>query len=152
MANDQRLGFIRLGSCIVSIAIILLLFLGTHFSNDLALRAQSISNGVTDDKVVILTFDDGWKSQFTNAKPILDKYGFKAALYIVCNYIGNKPGYMGWNQVKQLNQDDLDIGSHSMNHLRLDMLSTKDAKFEVAQSKKCIEEHKIGVRKFCIPI
>ena len=34
-------------------------------------------------KVAILTFGDGWKSQFTNAKPILDKYGFKAQL--LCN-------------------------------------------------------------------
>jgi peptidoglycan/xylan/chitin deacetylase (PgdA/CDA1 family) len=36
---------------------------------------------LTSNKVVILTFGDGRKSQFTNAKPILDKYGFKASFY-----------------------------------------------------------------------
>jgi peptidoglycan/xylan/chitin deacetylase (PgdA/CDA1 family) len=34
---------------------------------------------LTSNKVVVLTFGDGRKSQFTNAKPILDKYGFKAS-------------------------------------------------------------------------
>ena len=35
-------------------------------------------------KVVMINFDDGWKSQSTYAKPILDKYGFKAtSLYLV---------------------------------------------------------------------
>ena len=31
-----------------------------------------------NNKAEILTFDDGYKSQYANAKPILDKYGYKA--------------------------------------------------------------------------
>jgi Polysaccharide deacetylase len=135
----------------VSITIALLLFLGfQHFDNP-AIHAQSISNGLTNDKVVILNFDDGRKNQFTEAKPILDTYGFKATFYVVCNYIGNKPGYMDWNEVKQLNQEGHDIGSHSMNHLHLDELSKKNVKFEVAQSKKCLEDHGIVVTSFAYP-
>src|ERR671930_1872899 len=38
------------------------------------------------DKVVILNFYDDDKSQFTNAKPIRDKYGFKGTFFIVCNW------------------------------------------------------------------
>src|SRR4051795_2407465 len=30
------------------------------------------------NKVAIITFGDAWKSEYTTAKPILDKYGFKA--------------------------------------------------------------------------
>jgi polysaccharide deacetylase len=46
---------------------------------------DNISGAVnSNNKVVMIGFDDGWKSQITYAKPILDKYGFKASFFIVC--------------------------------------------------------------------
>jgi peptidoglycan/xylan/chitin deacetylase (PgdA/CDA1 family) len=136
----------------LSILISFLLFLGIQqFDFDHELHAQSDSNSVTNDKVVILNFDDGRKTQFTYAKPILDKYGFKATFYIVCNYLENKPGFMDWRQVKQLYEEGHDIGSHSMNHANLSKLSKKDLKFEVGKSKKCLEDHGIDVTSFAYP-
>jgi peptidoglycan/xylan/chitin deacetylase (PgdA/CDA1 family) len=136
----------------VSILIGFLLFLSfQQFDFDLALFAQSVSDRVTSDKVVILNFDDGRKTQFAQAKPILDKYGFKATFYVVCNYLENKPGYMDWNEVKQLYEEGNDIGSHSMSHPHLGNLSKKDVKFQVGQSKKCLEDHGIDVTSFAYP-
>jgi peptidoglycan/xylan/chitin deacetylase (PgdA/CDA1 family) len=43
----------------------------------------------TSNKVVILTFGNAPKSQYTEAKPILDKYGFKASFFVVCNWINS---------------------------------------------------------------
>ena len=136
----------------MSILIGFLLFLGfQQFDFEPALFAQSVSDRVTSDKVVILNFDDGRKSQFTQAKPILDKYRFKATFYVVCNYLENKPGYMDWKEVKQLYEDGNDIGSHSMSHAHLGNLSKKDVKFQVGQSKKCLEDHQINVTSFAYP-
>jgi peptidoglycan/xylan/chitin deacetylase (PgdA/CDA1 family) len=47
--------------------------------------AQLADTGGEKDKVVILNFDDGRKSQFTHAKPILDKYGLRqhSMLYVI---------------------------------------------------------------------
>ena len=39
-------------------------------------------------RVVIINFDDSYKSQYILAKPILDKYGFKATFFAVCDWIG----------------------------------------------------------------
>ena len=49
---------------------------------------DNVSSAVnnSNNKVVMIGFDDGWKSQITYAKPILDKYGFKASFFVVCNY------------------------------------------------------------------
>jgi len=52
--------------------------------------SNTTANG-SDDKVVIINFDDSFKSQFLYAKPILDKYGFKATFFEVCGWIGKYP-------------------------------------------------------------
>src|ERR1051326_4799881 len=44
------------------------------------------NNNNINNKVAIITFGDAWKSEYTTAKPILDKYGFKASYFIPCNY------------------------------------------------------------------
>ena len=115
------------------------------------IHAQSASETVPGDKVVILNFDDGRKSQYTQAKPILDKYGFKATFYAVCNYLDNKKGYMSWKDIQTLYKEGHDIGSHSMNHAHLEKLSKKGVSFEVAQSKKCFEDHGINATSFAYP-
>ena len=35
----------------------------------------------------MLAFDDSPKSQFTLAKPVLDKYGYKGNFFTVCNFV-----------------------------------------------------------------
>src|SRR5829696_4180679 len=51
---------------------------------------QQENNNSSINKIVILTFGNGAKSQFTEAKPILDKYGFKASFFVVCNWIDSE--------------------------------------------------------------
>jgi peptidoglycan/xylan/chitin deacetylase (PgdA/CDA1 family) len=116
-----------------------------------SLLATSIGTNGYYDKVVILNFDDGRLSQYTNALPILDKYGFKATFYVVCNYIGKKEGYMDWTEIKTLQKEGHDIGSHSMNHVRLEQLSKKNVEYEVGQSKRCLQDHGINAKSFAYP-
>jgi peptidoglycan/xylan/chitin deacetylase (PgdA/CDA1 family) len=116
-----------------------------------SLLATSIGTNGYYDKVVILNFDDGRLSQYTNAIPILEKYGFKATFYVVCNYIGKKDGYMDWNEIKTLQKEGHDIGSHSMNHVRLEKLSKKNVEYEVGQSKRCLQDHGINAKSFAYP-
>jgi peptidoglycan/xylan/chitin deacetylase (PgdA/CDA1 family) len=83
---------------------------------------NSISNR-GNSKFVILTFDDGYKSQYTTVKPILDKYGFKGTFYVVCNYAQKiDTDRMNWTEIKELHQQGHDIGSHTMNHADLTQL------------------------------
>ena len=62
-----------------------------------------------EDKFVILMFDRGYESIFSKAKPIMDKFGFKASIFIACDYIEDGEKGMNWNQVRQLYTDGYDI-------------------------------------------
>ncbi len=106
--------------------------------------------GKENEKIAIINFDDNWLSQYENAKPILDNYQFKATFYIVCDYIDGK-NRMTWQQIKSLQQDGHEIGSHTMNHENLDEISI-DARYgEIVESKKCIEDKGIRVNSFSYP-
>jgi peptidoglycan/xylan/chitin deacetylase (PgdA/CDA1 family) len=40
------------------------------------------------NKMIILTFGDISQTQYFNAIPILDKYGFKGSFFVTCNWVG----------------------------------------------------------------
>jgi len=107
--------------------------------------ANGISSSSSAPKVVILNFYDDEKDQFINAKPILDKYGFKGTFFIVCRWTGsNNTDRMTWQEVTQLYREGHDIESHSITHKVLNKLSPAALDYEVGQSKQCIHDH-IGV-------
>ena len=119
---------------------------------------NSIGKDVNSDieKAVIIMFDRGYNTQFTNAKPILDKYGFKASFFVICSFIDGNGYYdlskgkeffrsivdlepMMWNEIKILDDEGHDVQSHGMNHRYLRNLSSDGIENEIGGSKRCIE-------------
>ncbi len=98
-------------------------------------------------KAAIITFDDGRLSQYTYAKIILDKYNFKATFYIICNAV-DKENRMNWNNIQTLEEEGHEIGSHSMNHKKLSKLSDEKMKYEIIESKRCLQEKAFNVTSF----
>src|SRR5919106_6327266 len=108
------------------------------------------------NKVVILTFGNGPKSQYIDAKPILDKYGFKASFFVVCNWIDSDEdeddnSHMTWQDIETLYNEGHNIGAKSLNHKDLTTLSASELDFEVGESKKCLADHNINSRVFGTP-
>jgi peptidoglycan/xylan/chitin deacetylase (PgdA/CDA1 family) len=99
-------------------------------------------SGNKNNKFVVLTFDDGWKSQYSNAKPILDAYGFKASFSIICEDVG-KLDHMNWEELNTLEDEGHDIGSHSMTHRSLTEMPPEEMMFEVSGSKQCLIDNGI---------
>jgi peptidoglycan/xylan/chitin deacetylase (PgdA/CDA1 family) len=104
------------------------------------------------DSAVVLTFDDGWKSQLLTV-PVLEAYGFKATFFIIAGPKGIGDPYLTWEEIRQLDQHPLfDVESHTFSHPwdphdnlvtwvegRTRNKGPVDALFELTESKRLLE-------------
>ena len=112
---------------------------------------ESVRNTSQTGKQVMLTFDDGHKSHLTYVLPALKKYGMHGIFFISAGLVG-KGDLLDWDGVKELKREGMEIGSHGLNHISLSDLSDEEVRYEMAESKKMIED-KLGdvVAGFSVP-
>lgn len=102
---------------------------------------DNLENGTElPENPVLLTFDDGYKDNYTNAYPILKKYGFTATFFIISSFPGKYPNYATWDQIREMKENGMDIESHTVSHRSLTELTDDQAKHELEDSKKTIDE------------
>lgn len=92
------------------------------------------------EKPVLITFDDGYKDNYTNAFPILKKYGFKATIFAVTSFLGKYPHYFTWDQAREMEKSDISIQSHTVDHKSMTDLTDEQLRDELVESKKKAEE------------
>jgi hypothetical protein len=85
--------------------------------------------------IVSVTFDDGWKSYYTNGLPVLKKYGITSTDYIISGVLGTDPDYMTKTDLKQLQAAGHEIGSHTVTHSDLTTLSAAKLDSELKNSQ-----------------
>lgn len=106
----------------------------------------------SDQKYVVVSFDDGYRTFFSYTYPIIKKHGIKSVNYIIYNFIGRQNNMDEW-QIKELVKDDLvEIGSHTLNHPNLTEILPDQLKSEIIDSKNLLEKRfGINVTSFCYP-
>ncbi|MGD9302602.1 MAG: polysaccharide deacetylase family protein [Desulfobacterales bacterium] len=67
-------------------------------------------------KSVLITMDDGYRSVYNIAYPILKEYGYTATLFIYTSFVGVSKMAITWNQLKEMKADGFTIGSHTTYH------------------------------------
>lgn len=102
-------------------------------------------------KAVLITVDDGYRDFFENGAPILYKYNQTATIFVIVNSVGSA-NYLDWDQIRLLQDQGIEIGSHSLSHPTLINQGGIDLKKELEESKEKIESE-IGtkVNFFCYP-
>lgn len=102
------------------------------------------------DRSVALTFDDGFLDNYEN---LMSLSFIPAAIFVVVNWVGQK-GFMIWEQIRELAERGVTIGSHALTHRWLPSIEDdSELEREVVDSKKKIEDE-IGreVRWFSYPV
>ncbi len=94
-----------------------------------------------NDKLILLTIDDGFSSFYENAWPFLKEKRIPFILFISTEAIGKK-GYMNWNEIKEIEKESFAfIGNHSHSHEYLLDVTFDNFKKDILQSKKIFESN-----------
>ena len=115
------------------------------------------------DRVVVLSFDDGFLDVAENALPELEQRGFRATVFVATGvvegtarfswYRNRQPPVLGWSDIVELDQGGtLEFEAHTVTHPNLLTVEDDVARFEIEESKRTLEQ-KLGRRVdiFCYP-
>jgi len=98
---------------------------------------------------VVITFDDGWRSTYTEVYPEMKRRGFPFTVFIYPKIIGQTSYAMSWKQVRELADAGVDIQSHTLSHGYLSRrrhASSSDEEYaawlerELLESKRILEK------------
>lgn len=96
------------------------------------------------DRLVVLTFDDGTKTDITYVAPVLKRYRFGATFYITDDLQGIRVP-LTWDEIRKLNEEGFEIGNHTQNHPDLTTLSRERVINEIEGIERHAKEHGIPV-------
>ncbi|UCD19020.1 MAG: polysaccharide deacetylase family protein [candidate division WOR-3 bacterium] len=99
----------------------------------------------------VITFDDGDRSVYDHAFPILKKYGVRAVVFLAVGYIGMEDSWdlavlgarsrhLAWPEIHEMKEWGIEFGSHTMSHRNLTRLTISEMDFELKESKRILEE------------
>lgn len=106
-------------------------------------------------KPILITFDDGYKNNFTNAFPILRRMGLSATIFICSGFIGKENAifenekviegkmpedYLDEEDILIMSENGISFGSHSVNHYYLDKIEAQNLENEIVLSKQNLEK------------
>ena len=94
-----------------------------------------VNNKPIPVKSILLTFDDGYMDNYTNALPILKELGMKATIFVITSGIDDGY-YLSTAQLKEMSAYGIDIESHTNGHFYLNQLSYEKQIVELKSSKE----------------
>ncbi|MCR5665029.1 MAG: polysaccharide deacetylase family protein [Oscillospiraceae bacterium] len=105
------------------------------------------------ERPLIVSFDDGFRSVFENAAPILHEYSIRSNIYLPTAYIGQDSHFMDWDMVRKLRDSgEFEMQAHTHTHADIRTMSAAQLSEEIADSDRLFREELGSVpQAFCMP-
>jgi peptidoglycan/xylan/chitin deacetylase (PgdA/CDA1 family) len=115
------------------------------------------------EKLIAVTFDDGYRDFLTGAVPALSAAGAGATLYASVGHLGAHADWLGssspdfgpmltWDELAEVAAAGVEIGNHSLIHHPLDVLPPAQQREEIVRSHDELEQRlQLSVRSFAYP-
>jgi len=96
-------------------------YLATHNYSVISLSEliKGLRGGQLPLKPIVITIDDGFKSTYTLAYPVLKKYNFPATLFLYTDFIEKNSYSLTWEEIREMMKNNIEIGSHTLSHCNL---------------------------------
>jgi|GEM_PF-5024786 len=118
-------------------------YLKTHGYNTISLDQllNYISkNSPLPKNPVVLTFDDGYVSNYTIAYPILKANKQKATVFAIANNTDKYTSFLTSKQLKEMDANNFRVENHTYNHDNLASLSYAKQLASITKSKQILEK------------
>lgn len=97
--------------------------------------------GPLPPRPLVITFDDGYRDNYTTAFPLLKAFGFRATFFLVTQPIDqDSPDFLTWAQVTEMHAAGMEIGGHSYTHPDLRNKSRDYLIWQILGNKQAIEQ------------
>ncbi len=105
------------------------------------------------EKPIVLTFDDGYKDAFTDALPLLQKYGFVGEFFVLATPAHYEaPQYLTWADIRAMADAGMSMQAHGRDHYDLTNRSYDFLVYQILGAREAVEAHtEHPVRFFCYP-
>jgi peptidoglycan/xylan/chitin deacetylase (PgdA/CDA1 family) len=112
---------------------------------------ERLERGLEPNRELAITFDDGYRDNYDNAMPVLEKLSLPATFFVVTQWIGTNvvPGWderrgvrhpwMTWDQVRSLDRKGFAIGAHTQTHVDLGQVTADVAREEIVGARLALE-------------
>jgi peptidoglycan/xylan/chitin deacetylase (PgdA/CDA1 family) len=107
--------------------------------------------GLTPNRELAITFDDGYLDNYENARPVLEKLSLPATFFVVSQWIGSstvpwwdeqrgvRHPWMTWDHVRSLHRSGFEIGGHTQTHVDLGQVEAGEARQEILGARLTLE-------------
>lgn len=120
-----------------------------QFQEHLSLLALSASRPSSGRHLPLIAFDDGHRSNFEQAFPLLEQFGLKAIFFVLAGCVERGDKYLSWKQARQMVAAGHRVQSHGWSHRLLTQCGPSDLEQELTWSKHELEDH-LGVEVVAI--